>query len=137
MSMAWVQERVKAARNEKGMTLIELLAVIVILGIIIAIAAVVIIGQFDKAKQTSDDTSAKIVTDAVQRYILDNYETVEISNTPKDIEIEKLVSGGYIKEVPVNSKGKNLELIKVSYIGDTKQLKFDFGTWYTPKSSKP
>ncbi|BFH70431.1 hypothetical protein J27TS7_42380 [Paenibacillus dendritiformis] len=93
MSMAWAQERLKAARNEKGMTLIELLAVIVILGIIIAIAAVVIVGQFDKAKETSDAASARIITDAVQRYILENPndENAVINETPKQIPIDILI----------------------------------------------
>lgn len=123
MSMAWAQERLKAARNEKGMTLIELLAVIVILGIIIAIAAVVIVGQFDKAKETSDKTSLKIVTDAAQRYIMDN-PTIKIDAKGHPITIEQLVKGGYIKEAPVNSQNKELVSIEVKYESkDNKTLK--------------
>lgn len=118
MSMAWAQERLKAARNEKGMTLIELLAVIVILGIIIAIAAVVIVGQFDKAKETSDKTSLKIVTDAAQRYIMDN-PTIKIDANPYPISMAQLVEGGYIKEAPINSEKKKLESISVSYKSTT------------------
>ncbi|MFD3272240.1 prepilin-type N-terminal cleavage/methylation domain-containing protein [Paenibacillus dendritiformis] len=129
MSMAWAQERLKAARNEKGMTLIELLAVIVILGIIIAIAAVVIVGQFDKAKKTSDAASARIITDAVQRYILENPAKV-ISG--KDIEIKTLIDEGYIKEIPVNSKKDPLEKVNVIY-GEGKKLTVNFGEWYTPE----
>ncbi|WP_240764754.1 prepilin-type N-terminal cleavage/methylation domain-containing protein [Paenibacillus dendritiformis] len=117
MSMAWAQERLKAARNEKGMTLIELLAVIVILGIIIAIAAVVIVGQFDKAKETSDKTSLKIVTDAAQRYIMDN-PTIKIDENGTPITIDQLVKGGYIKEAPVNSKNEVLKSIVVRYESD-------------------
>ncbi|WP_244918758.1 prepilin-type N-terminal cleavage/methylation domain-containing protein [Paenibacillus dendritiformis] len=128
MSMAWAQERLKAARNEKGMTLIELLAVIVILGIIIAIAAVVIVGQFDKAKETSDKTSVRIITDAVQRYILEHPKEENIS----EIEMDLLINEGYIKDKPVNSKNLPLERVIVSY-GEGKKLSIDFGTWYTPK----
>lgn len=125
MSMAWAQERLKAARNEKGMTLIELLAVIVILGIIIAIAAVVIVGQFDKAKETSDKTSLKIVTDAAQRYIMDN-PTIKIDEKGHPITIEQLVKGGYIKEAPVNSQNEVLTSIVVRYESDTdKTLKIE------------
>ncbi|MFL1677260.1 prepilin-type N-terminal cleavage/methylation domain-containing protein [Paenibacillus dendritiformis] len=134
MSMAWAQERLKAARNEKGMTLIELLAVIVILGIIIAIAAVVIVGQFDKAKKTSDAASARIITDAVQRYILENPAKV-LSGT--DIDMQTLINEGYIKEKPVNSKGEELQKVKVSY-GEGQKLTVEFGDWYKPEPpSKP
>lgn len=129
MSMAWAQERLKAARNEKGMTLIELLAVIVILGIIIAIAAVVIVGQFDKAKETSDAASARIITDAVQRYILEKPDE-DLNNTV--IKMETLINEGYLKDKPVNSKKETLEEVKVSY-GEGKKLIVDFDKWYTPK----
>ncbi|MGG3835894.1 prepilin-type N-terminal cleavage/methylation domain-containing protein [Paenibacillus thiaminolyticus] len=136
MSMAWAQERLKAARNEKGMTLIELLAVIVILGIIIAIAAVVIVGQFDKAKETSDKTSVRIITDAVQRYILENPkdENAVITETPKAIPIDILITKGYIKERPENSKKDILEKVFVSFEPGTKKLIVDFGEWYKPES---
>lgn len=129
MSMAWAQERLKAARNEKGMTLIELLAVIVILGIIIAIAAVVIVGQFDKAKETSDAASARIITDAVQRYILENPDKA-LSGTP--IKMDTLINEGYLKNKPVNSKKVTLDEVEVSY-GEGKKLIIDFNGWYTPK----
>lgn len=133
MSMAWAQERLKAARNEKGMTLIELLAVIVILGIIIAIAAVVIVGQFDKAKETSDATSARIITDAVQRYLLDN-PTIEISTEAKPIDMDTLIKKGYIKDIPKNSKGDKLGAVTVKYAStNDKQFIIEFGDWYTPK----
>ncbi|WP_019425075.1 prepilin-type N-terminal cleavage/methylation domain-containing protein [Paenibacillus sp. OSY-SE] len=117
MSMTWVQERVKAARNEKGMTLIELLAVIVILGIIIAIAAVVIIGQFDKAKTTSDDASMRIVTDAAQRYLLDHPDITINETDARAITMNQLITGGYIKEAPVNSIREELTGITVRYAG--------------------
>ncbi|NKI20411.1 prepilin-type N-terminal cleavage/methylation domain-containing protein [Paenibacillus dendritiformis] len=130
MSMAWAQERLKAARNEKGMTLIELLAVIVILGIIIAIAAVVIVGQFDKAKETSDAASARIITDAVQRYILENPDK---ALSGKDIEMQTLINEGYLKDKPVNSKKQTLEQVKVIY-GKGQKLTVEFGEWYEPKA---
>ncbi|WGU94390.1 prepilin-type N-terminal cleavage/methylation domain-containing protein [Paenibacillus dendritiformis] len=134
MSMARAQERLKAARNEKGMTLIELLAVIVILGIIIAIAAVVIVGQFDKAKETSDKTSVRIITDAVQRYILENPKEVEVTTEPTPISVDTLIKKGYIKDVPKNSKGDKLVTVTVKYAStNDKQFIIEFAdNWYTP-----
>ncbi|WP_374020387.1 prepilin-type N-terminal cleavage/methylation domain-containing protein [Paenibacillus thiaminolyticus] len=133
MSMAWAQERLKAARNEKGMTLIELLAVIVILGIIIAIAAVVIVGQFDKAKATSDGASVRIITDAVQRYILENPKEVTVTTDPTPISVDTLIKKGYIKDVPKNSKGDKLGAVSVKYAStNEKQFIIEFGDWYTP-----
>ncbi|RKD23888.1 hypothetical protein BEP19_05530 [Ammoniphilus oxalaticus] len=85
--------------NQKGVTLIELLAVVVILGIIAAIAAPSVMTNFDSAKTNSDAQTEAIIKDAVQRFALDN-------PIPEDGTIKikvHLVDGGYLQDVPKQS----------------------------------
>ena len=118
MSMTWVQERVKAARNEKGMTLIELLAVIVILGIIIGIASVVIIGQFDKARDGSDATSEKILIEAAERYVLEENKALPTSGSTLEVNVSDMLKKGYLKSQPKKAKD-GVDFTKVIISRDT------------------
>lgn len=57
-------------KNQKGITLIELLAVIVILGIIAAIAVPAIGGMINKSRVNADKESYNIIEDAAIRYAM-------------------------------------------------------------------
>ncbi|WP_223203988.1 prepilin-type N-terminal cleavage/methylation domain-containing protein [Alicyclobacillus suci] len=68
----WLQR----LNEEKGVTLIELLAVVVILAIIAAVAIPVIMGQINKSKINTDKDNEKIIIDALQRADFD-YESTQ------------------------------------------------------------
>lgn len=54
-------------KNQEGVTLIELLAVVVILAIIAAVAVPVVVGQINNSKIKTDISNEGIIIDAIQR----------------------------------------------------------------------
>lgn len=58
--------------NQRGITLIELIAVILILGIIAAVGVPVVFNQIEKANVSADVTKMGIINDAIARYTLLN-----------------------------------------------------------------
>ncbi len=66
--------------NKKGFTLVELLAVIVILAIIALISTPIILGVIDKAKKGAAEQSALGYIDAVEKQIIINSMDEDKSN---------------------------------------------------------
>jgi len=77
--------------NQKGMTLVELLAVIVIIGIVAAIATVSIGGILENSKKKADDATQQMIEDAALLYALDT----EVAAT-KTVTVSDLKTAGYL-----------------------------------------
>ena len=102
-----MRKHIKHLRNEKGLTLIELLAVIVILGIIAAIAIPMIGNVVQDSRDKADVNEAlNIISAAKQAYALD----MENAETPVEFKAADLKD--YIK---INS--------------DTVKVEFDGSDW--------
>jgi len=105
--------RMRLTKNQKGMTLIELLAVVVILGILAAVAGVAVLGGFDNAKKNADATNVQIITDAVVRYVMDGNPVGDVTSpasptadswykeSTKTGIAAKLIEKGYLTTVPL------------------------------------
>ena len=99
--------------NEKGLTLMELLAVIVILGIITAIAIPSIGGLIDKTKKETHRSNAQMIIDAARMKV-----TTDGGGT-QDIYMAQLVAEGYLEKLPEDPENKNKPYI---------------GTWTAPST---
>jgi type IV pilus assembly protein PilA len=82
-------------RSQKGLTLVELLAVLVIVGIIAAIAIPAIGGTITKAKTNADVATDNMIKDAAMRYTIDTNQAATYTE-----DISELVTGGYLNATP-------------------------------------
>ena len=83
-------------RNNKGFTLVELMVVLLIIGILVAIAIPIYNKTQDNARKTSCQANLRTIDGAVAQYITD------LGKVPgeSEIDIQKLVDEGYLKKVP-------------------------------------
>ncbi len=82
----------KTLRNKKGVTLVELLAVIVILGIIAAIAVPTIGGLIERQRVNAAEAEFDNAMEAARLYFIDETETT--------VTAAVLVSEGYLSANP-------------------------------------
>lgn len=89
-----MRKKIKDILNkEEGFTLVELLAVIVILGIIVVIAVPMIGNVVGRAQTGAKTAETELVVDAAQLYVLDN----EVP-TAGTITVDELVKAGYLEK---------------------------------------
>lgn len=90
-----MRQKIRELRNkEEGFTLVELLAVIVILGIIVAIAIPAIGNIIDSADGQATEAENQLILDAARLYDVDP-ETAEWSNPTT---IQALIDAGFLDE---------------------------------------
>lgn len=111
-------------RNKKGLTLIELLAVVLIIGIIAAIAVPAVSNAIEKSKTNADLANQRLILDAGNRYALEKAPTVTTTipvNTPT--LTTGLVQMGYLNSVPkFNSTSHNVTDVKITITTNTNGL---------------
>jgi prepilin-type N-terminal cleavage/methylation domain-containing protein len=122
--------------REQGFTLIELLVVIAILGILAGLAVPRVINALSNARKNSDDANIAILTDAVERWLLDKDATdldTFASLIPADdtvavagsFELQQgaLVSAGILSQPAVNHEGTGFN-ISFTQASDTAPVVF-------------
>ena len=89
----------KFIRNEKGLTLIELLAVIVIFGIIAAIAIPSIGGLIDNSKKDAHVANAQQMINAAKIAVTADKSLIPANGKAKTIPLKYLEDNGYLETV--------------------------------------
>lgn len=112
--------------NERGITLIELIAVILILGIIAAVGIPVIFNQISGAEDAADAANMAIVNDAVERYAIMNGgyipdDATDIVTTgTNEVQVNSLID--YLKAPPATTKGG-------PFLSDAVDIQFNADPW--------
>lgn len=92
---------------KKGFTLIEVIAVIVILGIIGLIAVPVSNSIVKRSKEKLYNEQVERIIDACKKYVLENDSALpdEVENQTKSVSIETIYNAGLLEgEIPNNPK---------------------------------
>jgi len=97
----------KRLKNEKGLTLIELLAVIVILAIVAAIAIPAIGNMLENSRYNAAKSDAINIINAANLYF-----TEEGSSNGDKVSVKKLLEDNYLDTAGVFEKGNNKKKIR-------------------------
>lgn len=133
--------------NNKGFTLVEVIAVVVIISVLTMLLAPNIIDLLNRGKENSYDDLEKSFVSAAEQYVTDNRYNISVSGsnvtrignyaiTGNKITIEILLVNGYLEEDsggyknPMNSSEKlNLSnsYVTVTYNSTKKDFEFKIG----------
>ena len=87
-------------KNNKGFTMVELLATVTILGILATIATVSVTRTMQKAHKEYDQKQNKLFTTAAQTYFTDNRSALPKKLlTTSEVTLQELIDKNYIEEI--------------------------------------
>jgi general secretion pathway protein G len=102
----------------KGFTMVELMAILVIIGLLAAVVATNVIGKIDRAKVATTEASLKMLDSAVTQFMMDTGRfptedealTVLVEQPP---DVENWEPGGYLRttDVPKDGWGNEFDYI--------------------------
>lgn len=93
-----LQKTIRLTKNQKGLTLIELLAIIVILGIIAAIAIPTVGTLIENSRTNADIRSVELIEGAALLYLVANDSDTLRAGT--EITVATLNTAGYLNSIP-------------------------------------
>lgn len=84
--------------NKKGFTLTELIAVIVLLGVIALVAVPIVNETISKSKEKAHKEQINRIVSAAKRWGVDNFSLLPMENESFVLELDKLVQDGYLED---------------------------------------
>ena len=102
-------ERRAARRVARGFSLLELTLVLAIIGILMAVAAVNILGQGTKAKIAATKATINVVGNALKQYNLDNSAYPQSLNALISAKLldNKKIQDGWKRDLYYDARGRN------------------------------
>lgn len=97
---------------KKGFTLIEVMAVVVIISLVCLLTFPNIVNQIKKSKDANKDNVEKVVISAAKRYVNDNID--KYSEGDYCIAVQTLIDNDYLKEDIVNGEENDITDYSVS-----------------------
>ena len=99
--------------NEKGFSLVELIAVLVVLSIILLVSLPAILNVMKKTKSTMDNATQELLFANAQSYITDTEDQAgKVEGSVFCVTVKKLVDENYTKEpIPRVNKEESTDII--------------------------
>jgi type IV pilus assembly protein PilA len=118
----------KKLKDQRGLTLIELLAVVVILGIIAAIAVPSIGKVIDNTKDKAQIANANQLVDAAKLYVNSGYENAPAADAATiDVTLAELQTQGLLDDIKDPKTDYNYSLLsKVTITKNATSKKLDY-----------
>ena len=98
-------EKIRAMKNKKGFTLVELIVVLVILGILAALLVPALTGYIDRANKEKVKSECRMVVMAAQTEASEKYSTLDTTDTDKATTLAGKMVADSIKTLS-ETKGK-------------------------------
>jgi len=89
--------KLRSKASERGFTLIEMVVVVVIMGVLLAIALPMYSRNITRAKEAQLHQNLKVLNDVIQQYSLDKKKAPQ--------SLQDLVDAGYLKFLPNDITG--------------------------------
>ncbi|MCL6600094.1 MAG: type II secretion system protein GspG [Alicyclobacillus macrosporangiidus] len=125
-------------RSEAGVTLIELLAVVVILGVIAGVAIPSVMSSIENSKVNTTKQSMAVIAEALQRYAVqagdgkfpkqDNYANIDTSNA--SVLLNNTNGGPYLQGFPNDGWGHSFQYKSDGDTFDIKTTGSDDQYWH-------
>lgn len=107
---------------KKGFTLIELMAVVVIISLVCLLTFPNIVNQIKKSKDANKDNVEKVVISAAKKYVNDNIDKYS-EDGQYCISVQDLINNDYLKEDIVNDEDNKYQKYFINFIQNKYELK--------------
>jgi len=108
----------KNKKAKKGFTLVELLAVIVVLAIILVIAGYSILKNINDSKEKAKFMAAKDIVSIAIAYIEENESVLPGTNETRGVRVKDMIDNDFLEKNVTNPKtGKNSNIVETDENG--------------------